>query len=347
LPSVFKTVATAGLHGVQLFYIVSAFTMFLTLHNREGNEEFIWPKFFIRRFFRIAPMYYLGICYFLWQDGLGSRYWLGDADHLTLASILSNFFFVHSFNPYWINSVVPGGWSIAIEMLFYCLIPLLFFLIKNTNQAFCFVLVTLVLRLLLHIFLTQFPLIGNERLWQEYLYLYLPSQLPVFGLGILFYFIVTEGYKISMAPLLILITAITLVTQFIGAPIGVAVLPNHFLFSCAFVVLCIALSRYDFKLLVNPFFIYIGKVSFSMYLVHFAVIHWLVQFNMADYLTATTSLHAIINYFFRFLIVTSLTILISSVFYRLVEVPMQAVGKRIINRWFQYKEVLATQRAKA
>src|SRR6478735_102007 len=143
LPSIFKSIVYSGLHGVQLFYVVSAFTMFLTLHSRDGKEEFLWPKFFIRRFFRIAPMYFVGICYFLWQDGFGQRYWLGDADHITSLNILSNFLFIHGFNPYWITSVVPGGWSIADEMLFYCLIPFLFLKIKNAQQAFCFVLVTL------------------------------------------------------------------------------------------------------------------------------------------------------------------------------------------------------------
>lgn len=344
LPSVFQSVVYSGVHGVQLFYVVSAFTMFLTLHNREGKEEFLWTKFFIRRFFRIAPMYYVGICYFLWQDGLGPRYWLGDADHVTLSNILSNFFFVHGFNPYWITSLVPGGWSITDEVLFYCLIPLLFLIIKNTQQAFRFVLVTLAVRLLLHIVFNEFPLIGSERLWQEYLYLYLPSQLPVFALGILFFFIVRDEYKISVSPTLILITAVVLIVQFIGFPMGLPVLPNHFLFSCAFVILCIALSRYEFRVLVNPAFIYIGKISFSMYLVHFAVIHWLIEFDAADYLAVSNQYQAIINYGVRLLVVTGITILISSVFYKFVELPMQVVGKRIINKWFQYKVALTQGR---
>ena len=341
LPSIFKSVVWSGLHGVQLFYLVSAFTLFLSLDNRDGKEKSIWSKFFIRRFFRIAPMYYVGICYYLWQDGLGPRYWLADFDRITFSNIFSNFFFFHGFNPYWITSVVPGGWSIADEMLFYSLIPILFWQIKNVRQAYGFVLITLAIRLFLQITLNTFPLIASERLWDEYLFLYLPSQLPVFALGILFFHIVKSDYTFSLPPIFILITAIVLVVQFIGFPIGLPILPNHFLFSVAFLVLCIALSKKEFKILVNSLMIHLGKISYSMYVVHFAVLHWLIKFNIGDYLTVSNRYDSLLNYALRLLVVVIITSMISTVFYKLVELPMQAVGKRIIGRWVDSKNAHA------
>lgn len=335
LPAIVQSVALYGIHGVQLFYIVSAFTLFLTLQNREEREDNLWPKFFIRRFFRIAPMYYIGIVYYLWQDGMGARYALGDADHITTSNILANFLFIHGFNPYWINSLVPGGWSIAVEMVFYCMVPLLFVALRNARQAFVFVLAALAVRLALQVFLLEFQPINHERLWLEFLYMYLPNQLPVFGLGILFYFIVKDNYKLSISPALILVAAVVLTVQFVGAPIGYPVLPTHFLFGCAFLVLCIALSKYEFKLLVNPVFTYIGKISYSMYLVHFAVLYWLVEFNMADYFTGTSQYIAVLNFIVRLLVATALTTLISTFFYKVVELPMQVLGKRLLNKWFQ------------
>src|SRR6478609_5461661 len=145
-PEVIQNIIINGAIGVQLFFVASAFTIFLTYGNklhREANPTF---NFFIRRFFRIAPMYYCGIIYFLWQDGFGSRYWLGDASSVSVWNVLSNIFFVHSLNPYWITSVVPGGWSIAVEVCFYCLLPLLFQKIRNLNQALALFLFTILLR---------------------------------------------------------------------------------------------------------------------------------------------------------------------------------------------------------
>jgi peptidoglycan/LPS O-acetylase OafA/YrhL len=326
LPTVIQSIILNGAHGVQLFYVASAFTLFLTLANRRAPEKYPWFNFFIRRFFRIAPMYYLGICYYLWQDGFGARYWLGDADRITTFNILSNFFFVHGFNPYWITSLVPGGWSIAVEMFFYCLIPLLFLKIRTAQQAFLFVLITLFARALLQFLFNRFPLIGHERLWIEYLYMYFPSQLPVFALGILFYFVVKDDYRLSVSPMVILVSFFILIAQFVGVPL----LPNHFLFSIAFVVLAVALSKYEFKLFVNPIFIYIGKVSYSMYLVHFAVLFWLDHFNFVDFLQITDPFHAMMNYGIRLFVLTILTVAISSFFYRTIELPLQHIGRKLI-----------------
>src|SRR5690242_3285681 len=77
-PSFLENIVVNGAMGVQLFFVASAFTIFLSYGNRYGKETNANVNFLIRRVFRIAPMYYFGIIYFLWQDGFGSRYWLGD-----------------------------------------------------------------------------------------------------------------------------------------------------------------------------------------------------------------------------------------------------------------------------
>ena len=74
LPDIIQSVILNGAHGVQLFYVASAFTLFISLANQDALGKNMWTHFFARRFFRIAPMYYLGICYYLWQDGFGERY---------------------------------------------------------------------------------------------------------------------------------------------------------------------------------------------------------------------------------------------------------------------------------
>jgi peptidoglycan/LPS O-acetylase OafA/YrhL len=47
--------------GVQLFYIVSAFSLCLSLDQRSRNERHPFINYAIRRFFRIAPLFYLAI----------------------------------------------------------------------------------------------------------------------------------------------------------------------------------------------------------------------------------------------------------------------------------------------
>src|SRR5882762_6167761 len=185
-PSFLQNIILNGSKGVQLFYLASAFTIFLTYADRREKEAYHKTNFFIRRFFRIAPLYYVGIVYYLYQNGLGARYFLGDVTEVSTWNIVSNVFFVNGLNPYWITSVVPGGWSVAVEMFFYCMVPFLFVRIRNLNQSIVFFVFTLLLRMVLYSLLHRFPLIAFDRLWEEYLFFYPPNQLPVFACGIIF-----------------------------------------------------------------------------------------------------------------------------------------------------------------
>jgi peptidoglycan/LPS O-acetylase OafA/YrhL len=53
-------IAFSGQRGVQLFFIVSAFTLFMSNDNRR-NEKHPTLNFFLRRFFRLAPMFYIAL----------------------------------------------------------------------------------------------------------------------------------------------------------------------------------------------------------------------------------------------------------------------------------------------
>lgn len=55
LPGLLSDLANQGSRGVQLFFIVSAFTLFHSLHTRTASEPNLWRNFFLRRFFRVAP----------------------------------------------------------------------------------------------------------------------------------------------------------------------------------------------------------------------------------------------------------------------------------------------------
>ncbi len=327
LPATLDKIFHQGARGVQLFYIASAFTLFLSFKNRINKEKFPIKNFFIRRIFRIAPMYYIGICYYLFQHGFGYNYWLGDETHITAMNVISNVTFLHGVNPYWINSLVPGGWSITVEMMFYAILPFLFSKIKNLNQAFSFFLISLLIDFVLQIILLRYPLIGFERLWREYLFFYFPNQLPVFALGIMFYFIVAEkeslttlsGKQLLVFGMILILHLLDIGNRFI--------IPDHILYGIGFLVIGIALSKYQWKLAVNPIINYIGKVSFSMYLVHFAVLHWLAEFNLIDHFS-----NGMVNYAITYSLAVAITVLISSITYNLIEIPFQKIGKKIIDR---------------
>ena len=59
-----------GARGVQLFFVASALTLAMSWNARNDG---VLP-FYTRRIFRIAPMFWLGIVFFVWLNGFGPSY---------------------------------------------------------------------------------------------------------------------------------------------------------------------------------------------------------------------------------------------------------------------------------
>ena len=119
LPHQLRLLADQGARGVQLFFVVSALTLMLSWHRRHDG---VLP-FYIRRLFRIAPVFWLAIAGFLLLDGFDPRYW---APHgIDWRHVLATLTFQHGWHPATITSVVPGGWTIAVEMTFYAMFPII------------------------------------------------------------------------------------------------------------------------------------------------------------------------------------------------------------------------------
>lgn len=70
-----RSAMAQGSLGVQLFYIASALTLCLSWRFRSTQEGHPTRDFYIRRFFRIAPMFYLAIVLYVLLNGLAPQYW--------------------------------------------------------------------------------------------------------------------------------------------------------------------------------------------------------------------------------------------------------------------------------
>lgn len=114
--------------GVQLFYVVSAFAL---MHStRLYSDRGGWPaQFYTKRFFRIAPLYYVMIVATLihLQVVYGTP-----PDPL---EIVTNVLFINNFWPEYVPGIPFAGWSVSVEMLFYLVFPILFVTIRSIWAA--------------------------------------------------------------------------------------------------------------------------------------------------------------------------------------------------------------------
>jgi peptidoglycan/LPS O-acetylase OafA/YrhL len=316
-------VISQGRYGVQLFFIASAFTLFLSMHRRRASDNSPTINFFYRRFFRIAPLYYLGILFYLYCEGTGPRFWLGNQPTVTYGNIFSNFLFLHGFSPYWINSLVPGGWSIAVEMTFYLLCPLLFRYVKSINQAIAF--------LVASVFLSEFwssqllapAWIPENELWGSYLYLAIPTQLQVFALGIVMFFLI-EGSdnERTVRPW----AALLLVGVYQWHGLG---------FAGAFVGPCLIMymmSRLRIPPLDNFTSRAIGRYSYGMYIAHWGILRLLGYWKLLDVVSPTTIPLGSINFACRFGLLVLGSWSVAYVLSKGIESPIIAFGNRLIEQ---------------
>lgn len=134
-----------GSLAVDLFMMLSGFLMthhYILRKNKEPWERLSTAgKFWLRRFFRIAPLYYVLLVIALFMgDYLGeSRHsiaavWPNTATDperyfdQSIQNIIAHFTFYFGFSPtYSFRSPLPD-WSIGLEMQFYLVFPLLMFL---------------------------------------------------------------------------------------------------------------------------------------------------------------------------------------------------------------------------
>ena len=262
-----------GQLGVQLFFVVSAVTLCLTFEGRSGEADHL-AAFYIRRFFRIAPLYWAGIIfYFLLGAAMNHPFSSGFApqEQYTPLNIAVNWLFLHGFYPPAINNIVPGGWSIGTEMAFYAVFPAIFYAAKKLiggRKLWLFLLPACAL--LLNIAAQDYIYRAYNVKDTEFIYFNLINQLPVFMMGISLYFIEVPAVRkrfpvyIDIAGFLVFTLAVTLAWEYRPA-YATALIP--FLAGLSFVFLYGIFFK--IKALNRGWLMKVGQASYSCYLFHF------------------------------------------------------------------------------
>jgi len=322
-----------GSLGVQLFYIASALTLCLSWRFRSSQEGHPTRDFYIRRFFRIAPMFYLAIMLYVILNGFAPSYWAPNG--IKWWFVVLTACFMHGFNPETIDSVVPGGWSIAVEMSFYVVFPLLMTYIKSIKSAIVFLALSLViwqLSILIYqqIYANHYPA-DQQYLVSSFLFQNFFGQLPVFAIGILACFIFENRTALKSRVIILdgafaVLCLIQLIAMRTRWP--TYFMSNYIVVSGMFALFALNLAIFPVKVLVNRFIALIGEISFSMYLVHIAVIYLLTNIGLTA-LFKRGDLSAALFY----LSVVAVGALISHFTFAQIESRGIALGKRIIKKY--------------
>lgn len=326
-------VARLGAHGVQLFFMVSAITLASSWDARSENEIAPARAFYVRRFFRIAPMFWLAGLLYIAIDNFTTPWWHNGV--VDGRSILLTALFAHGWSPDTINAIVPGGWSIADEMVFYLVFPLLASVLTSLRRAVFFFGLTIVFALAANLLP---PMIFGRRDVEvlRFLYFWLPNQLPVFGMGFVTYRLLPMMRSASKACSVALFCFSATVGMFmVAVPLEFSATLSHpavwrdLVAAFGFMALILALSAMPIAMLVNRVTIYLGKVSFSSYLVQFAVIQGALM--LVGKIDAPGALGMVLL-LCVFLPVLGINTAIAAITYTAIERPFLKLGQRLGDR---------------
>lgn len=320
-----------GDKGVQLFFIVSALTLCFSLDSRKNKESKYILYFFIRRFFRIAPLFYLAILYYQYPYNFEGNYYAPNG--IRAWYLLTAATFTHGWHPETINGMVPGSWSIAVEFTFYLALPFLFKMINSKERAILFLIFACILNYFISAFIHDYwvKFYPNEQLYlvEGLTFHGFFNQLPTFAVGIFLFHAIKENLfnKSKLASGVLIIFSAFIMFAYTDYCSYNNYIGQLVIYAVAFALLTFALANNSFTLFVNPVTRFTGKISYGMYFIHFAVLNFFARFHFWG-----LSQYKVYGTLVALIIVFLSTMIIATITYYLVEKKGIALGSFIISR---------------
>lgn len=304
-----------GYLGVDIFFVISGFLITSIIYKELTNNSFSIWKFYERRIRRIIPLLlFITTTAFL----IGLFVMLpDDLENLAQSVVASNFsanniLMLITSADYWAtkNEYKPlmHTWSLGIEEQYYLIYPFLLLLVSRIRSRFVFHFLILISLISIVFFLFY----GNPAS-RFYLLQYRFFELSIGGFFAIAFFGKTLfnpfiKYVFSLSALGILVCLLTpgLSNQFLI--ISTTILTVILLTTGGLVSEKNFISKYVFQ---NPIAVYIGKISFSLYLWH-QLIFAFSRYAYYEKITISNSL-----------MLVSLTFLLSIFTYHFIENPFR------------------------
>jgi peptidoglycan/LPS O-acetylase OafA/YrhL len=342
-----RALALVGANGVQLFFLASAITLARSMATRRSTERRATLNFYIRRFFRIAPLFWLSLVFywFIWPSVIPPMWLKAFAPYGVHPSYFwATMTFTHGWHPYTFNSIVPGGWSIAVEMTFYAVFPLLFAWIDSAAKAAFVTAVSLGWMVGLHVSLNGmvrdafFP-DADPNAWVFFERLWFPAQFVVFALGMWLYHLlqhrpVTEALRSRAVAVSLAVVSATGAAWLASRP--KLFLPEYCWFAIVLAGFVLSLASGCLPWITNRIVRRIGELSYSCYLVHFAALGIALRsfgislMETTPYFEGGTDLTNSVYFIGLTAVTLAITLPVAAITLRLVENPGIRCGKSLI-----------------
>lgn len=253
-----------GWVGVGIFFVISGFCMGASTQSKfsSGFKLQIYSTYILNRFLRIAPAYYVSMLF--WYFVI-TKYNLV-VKPVAEFDLLTHVFFVHNFFKETMYSVSGVYWTLAAEMQFYLLLPVLFLLLSSLPKQ----IITLSAAIALAF---SISVISDNIVW----IFGLPSYLCLFIAGLLSYFH-RERIFYALSRYGLIWIFIMLIFIMIFSHYGVyqnRARVFEIVISCLFVLVLtyayVKECNSDRESIISDVMAFIGRCSFSIYLYNYVM----------------------------------------------------------------------------
>lgn len=308
-----------GGNGVSLFFMVSGFILSLPFINERLNngKKVVLSQYYLRRLTRLEPPYLVALIIAFLATMLAKNYSFADMlPHFGASAVYMHNVIYDSASP-----ILGVAWSLEVEVQFYLLAPFFCFVFLISNSIFR--------RVLLFLLIILFALYAWKQNFVQ------PTILPHFLCYFLAGMLLADLYMLKHRPLLNNRLGFVLgILIFVGSPFIISVnlfslfILKFALFICAFyLVLFNERLKHIFQ---NRYLTLVGGMCYSIYLLHTLIISAL--FNG---LKQWDTLGGIAGIIFYTAIAIAAVLIISAIFYKLVEQPCMRKGWWLRKRSFK------------
>jgi peptidoglycan/LPS O-acetylase OafA/YrhL len=317
--------------GVKVFFSISGMVLALPFIKSmmSGGRNIDLKDYYYRRLTRLEPPFIISLLAFTFVHVL----FLGESSHEIVPHFFAGLFYLHNLLFGTPNLINPVTWSLETEAQFYLLVPAFFMLFARSLNIWYRI--SIVSILFIGSLLFKKITYTNDIKWvQASIFYYLTNFMT--GVMFAWLFISRQEFfkKKNISWDVVGILSIFMLFYFYKPQFKIH---TNTIFNIATFGLMVGVfkGRLLNWFFTRPFIYILGGMCYSIYLLHYAFLHLLTKYTN----TITTGKGYLSDLFLQFLIGLPLVLLISSVFYLLIEKPCmdkhwpQKLSLWISGRW--------------
>lgn len=314
-----------GRYGVELFFVISG-CLLTSIYSFEGSP--IKPSYFRRRIGRIYPLWILFLVFYLFtyysfsyggvQRAVSSVDTGGRVETNLFIIVLLTLTFTLFASPTLWNTVIPGGWSIQVEVIHYLLFPFM----RKVGLQICLIFAASMnfLTFIFVLFQSGTASINSQFKYfvDTWIRLGINSSFSFFLLGILGFQIASLNEERRAFDFLTKNKAVPIfILSFLCAPCSF----GRSIEALGFVSLSIILV---FSLNLGPLFkvlCVVGQYSYFVYFAHFIFLDVLVHLTVNSNLNGIGKIGHLPLFFIYFFLTLFLSLILGKLSMRFIEEP--------------------------